>query len=107
MSALPFDIKAKSISPFPVLVNGYNFSYTGIQLYFKRNTLGLLIGSFYEPTAIFSIFSMLSYNIKMEMVNFVFKNSRKHTKLHTFFPEDGVLCQFHPKIHETNQAPQL
>ena len=65
---VPFDMKAESITPFPHLSNGYNYSYTGVRISMKRNTLGLLLGRFYGPTAVFSALSLLSYNINMDMV---------------------------------------
>ena len=67
---VPFEMKAESITPFPHLNNGngYNYSYTGVRISMKRNTLGLLLGRFYGPTAVFSALSLLSYNINMDMV---------------------------------------
>ena len=59
---------SESIMPFVIEKNGVNYSYTGLRIDFKRNTLGLLIGRFYGPTAMFSAFSILSYNINVEMV---------------------------------------
>ena len=66
---LPFEIMAESLNPFHNLANGYNYSATGIKLYFKRNSLGLLNGQFYGPTAIFSMLSMLSFCISIEMAS--------------------------------------
>ena len=65
---VPFEMTAESIMPFLIEKNGLNYSYTGLRIDFKRNTLGLLIGRFYGPTAIFSAFSILSYNINIDMV---------------------------------------
>ena len=65
---LPFDIKATSMPSFNVTADGYNYSYTGITLHFKRNNLGLLTGSFYGPLTTFAILSMFSYFIDIEMV---------------------------------------
>ena len=65
---VPFEIKAESITPFLIEKNGLNYSYSGIRIVFKRNSLGLLIGRFYGPTATFSAFSILSYNINIDMV---------------------------------------
>ena len=65
---VPFEMKAESITPFTIEKNDLNFSYTGVRITFKRNDLGLLIGTFYGPTATFSAFSILSYNIDMDMV---------------------------------------
>ena len=65
---VPFEMNAESITPFLEDKNGYNYSYSGARIIFKRNTLGLLIGRFYGPTATFSAFSILSYNINVDMV---------------------------------------
>ena len=65
---VPFDMMATSMAPFDVMVEGYNYSYAGITLYFKRNDLGLLFGSFYGPLGAFAILSMFSYFIDIDMV---------------------------------------
>ena len=65
---VPFDINATSMPSFNVTADGYNYSYTGITLHFKRNNLGLLVGSFYGPLTTFAILSMFSYFIDIEMV---------------------------------------
>ena len=57
--------------PFEETVDGYNYSYAGITLYFKRNDLGLLVGSFYGPLAAFAMLSMFSYFIDIDMVVFI------------------------------------
>ena len=66
---VPFEMKAESITPFAIEKYGHKYLYSGVRITFKRNTLGLLIGRFYGPTAIFAAFSILSYNINMDMVN--------------------------------------
>ena len=66
---VPYDIKVESISPFNYTMNGWNYSYVGVRMYLHRNNLGLLIGSFFGVTAIFSILSLLSYNVPIEKVN--------------------------------------
>ena len=68
---IPFDIKATSMPPFEVMVDGYNYSYAGITLHFERNNLGLLVGSFYGPLAAFAMLSMFSYFIDIDMVVFI------------------------------------
>ena len=68
---VPFDIKATSMPSFEETVDGYNYSYAGITLYFKRNDLGLLVGSFYGPLAAFAMLSMFSYFIDIDMVFFI------------------------------------
>ena len=66
---MPFEIFAESIDPFVIEDNGYNYSSTGVRFYFKRKKLGLLIGSFYGPMAVFAALSMLSYNINVDAVS--------------------------------------
>ena len=48
----------------------YEFSYpvTVIRIKLKRNQLGILIGGFYVPTAIFSVLSMISFFINPDVV---------------------------------------
>ena len=66
---VPFEMEAKSISPYIIeLDNGYNYSYAGVRIYFKRNSFGLLVSRFYAPTATFSALSILSYNIDIDKV---------------------------------------
>ena len=65
---LPFDINLKSIPAFNKLEHGFNFSSAGLRINLRRNSLGLLFGSFYGPTAIFAMLSMLSYCIKTDVV---------------------------------------
>ena len=66
---VPFEMFAESIDPFVIEDNGYNYSSTGVRFYFKRKNLGLLIGSFYGPMAVFAALSMLSYNINVDAVS--------------------------------------
>ena len=72
---VPFEIRATSMPSFDVLVDGYNYSYAGITLHFKRNNLGLLVGSFYGPLAAFAILSMFSYFIDIEMVGLLIQHA--------------------------------
>ena len=65
---LPFDVRTEVIFPYDAAFMGYNYSRTGIKIHFKRNSLSLLKGKFYGPTAIFSLLSMLSYTIAIEKV---------------------------------------
>ena len=68
---VPLKMKAKSITPFLIEMNGYNYSYSGVNIFFERHKLGLLISGFYGPTAIISALSILSYNINIDMVTFI------------------------------------
>ena len=65
---VPLKMKAKSITPFFIEMNGYNYSYSGVNIFFERHKLGLLISGFYGPTSIISALSILSYNIDIEKV---------------------------------------
>ena len=65
---LEFDTSVKSIPPFYTVDNGFNYASAGLKIYLRRKSLGLLFGSFYGPTAIFAMLSMLSYCINPDMV---------------------------------------
>ena len=69
-SRLPFKITMESLEEFPIFEDGYNYSFTGIKLVFRRNNLSLLTGGFYFPTLVFSLLSLLSFAIKPEVVNY-------------------------------------
>ena len=45
-------------------------SASGITFHFQRNSIGLLMGSFYAPTGLFAVLSMTSYVINPEVVSF-------------------------------------
>ena len=64
----PFDIALTSIAPFELSEYGYPFAFTGMHMEFHRNSIGVLIGGYYVPTFIFSIFSLVSYSIDPDMV---------------------------------------
>ena len=66
---LPFDIVLTSRPQFVIESDGYDFSYTGFTLHLHRNSLGVLIGGFYGPTAIFAILSMISFRINPDIVS--------------------------------------
>ena len=66
---------AESINPFEIQEYEDTFSNTGFTIYFKRNALGLMVSSFYIPTTIFSMLSMLSYSIKIDSVSNLFKGT--------------------------------
>lgn len=67
-ASLPFDIFIQSQPAFLVEKSGFNFSFTGIELYLRRNSLGLLNGSFYAPTLIFTCLSLISFSIHPDIV---------------------------------------
>ena len=69
----PFKIEVQ-INPFTFLHDGYaTYSISGLKLKLKRDSIELLIGSFFVPTGIFAILSMMSYVINPDVVGF------KHT----------------------------
>ena len=51
---VPFYMYAESIEPYEIEDSGYLYSATGISFTFERSQLGLLIGSFYGPLAVFA-----------------------------------------------------
>ena len=65
---VPFDTRIESISPFNIPLDGFNYSHVGLKIYLERNSVSLLIGSFYGPTSIFSLLSMFSYCINVDSV---------------------------------------
>ena len=67
-SRLPFDIFLASIKPFDRLELDYNYSFAGMKIHFSRNSFGLLIGSYYGPTVVFSMLSLVSYSIRTDIV---------------------------------------
>ena len=68
-SRLNFDVYLKSIEPYTLLDTGYYYSHAGIEVDFKRKGIGLLMGSFFGPLAIFKILSLISFHIKADMVS--------------------------------------
>ena len=75
-SRLPFDISLESLKPFLKPEMGYDYSFAGMRIHLARNSFTMLIGSYYGPTVIFSILSLVSYSIKSDIVSFI-PNLRK------------------------------
>lgn len=69
-------IELESLDTFPLFESGFEYSYTGMRIHMKQRSLGLLLGSFYVPTTIFSLLSLVSYTITPDCVR----------KLHLNFP---------------------
>ena len=65
---LPFDIQVESKTPFALVMNGYNYSNTGITFSFKRQTLGALMSGYFLPTGLYSLASILSFTIDKDQV---------------------------------------
>lgn len=68
LTKAPYDIRLESMSPFLHFEAGYVYSYAGMKMHLKRNSLGLLLGGFYGPTAIFTILSLISFSIDPDVV---------------------------------------
>lgn len=64
----PFDISLEGIDPFFMHLTGNNHSATGMRVHFTRNKLSALIGSYYAPTFVFVLLSLVSYSIEADMV---------------------------------------
>ena len=67
---VPFTIGMKSMEPFSILDAGYNYSMAGMKIEFDRNGLGLLLGGYFSPTALFAFLSTISFHINPEVVSF-------------------------------------
>ena len=67
-SHFSFDISLERIQPFLLPLTGYNHSSTGMRVHFRRNDMSALIGSYYVPTLIFALMSLLSYSIDSNVV---------------------------------------
>ena len=70
-SRLTFDIMLKGLEPFYLASYGLNYSFAGFNIHFSRNSLGLLPGSFYVPTAILSVLATFSFHINPDVVSLV------------------------------------
>ena len=75
---LPYRIGLKSMGMLNYStwenIDPYTYPYSTIRFIFERNSLGLLVGSFYLPTGLFAILSMASYIINPDIVS----TSEKH-----------------------------
>ena len=67
-SYLPFDIYLESKMPFEVELAGMWYSFTGMKITLTRNNFDELQGSFYGPTLMFSLLSLVSYGISEDSV---------------------------------------
>ena len=67
-SFLPFKIKVESLKTWEKNIDGYNYSYAGMTIHLDRHDLGLLMGGFYLPMALFSTLSLISFAINPEVV---------------------------------------
>ena len=67
---LPFDISFETLEPEERFLAGFEYSYAGVRIYLKRNDFKLMVGSFYGPTAMFSMLSLISFSINPDIVRF-------------------------------------
>ena len=67
---LPFEIQLETLPAFkkvdPIYDNAY--SYTGMVIRLRRNSLGELFSGYYFPTGSFALLSIISFLIKPDMV---------------------------------------
>ena len=68
-SLLPFDISFESLKPKEKFLAGFDYSYTRFRIHLVRNNFKLLIGSYYAPTAMFSLLSLISFSINPDVVS--------------------------------------
>ena len=81
---LPFEITVESIQVFDDKCYGsYTCSYTGMVMKIKRTSLGQLWTGYFIPTGIFSLFSMISFLIKPEVVRNYLSNLIHSQFIHT------------------------
>ena len=69
-SRLPFKISLESLKQFEFSQAGFKYSFVGMSMTLTRNSFGLLIGSYYGPTTIFSLLSLVSFSINPDIVSF-------------------------------------
>ena len=69
--SLPFYMELSSMETISVKIDQSAFLYdqAGISIHFSRKSLGNLSGSFYGPTAIFAILSLISFHIHPDKVS--------------------------------------
>ena len=68
-SLLLFEIEVESKKPWEIEIDGYNYSHIGMRIHLHRHDLGLLMGGFYIPMALFSTLSLISFSVNPEMVS--------------------------------------
>ena len=64
----PFNFKIDLKEPFRKDFLGENFDYTGFNITLTRKRLGTLMNTFYIPTALFAVVSMISFMIRPDIV---------------------------------------
>ena len=87
---LPFQITVQSLNTSIVKSMVWLRSGAGVRFRFARNSIGLLLGGYYGPTATFALLSMVSYIIKPEIVS-LFPQKVEHKR---------IRCKFHRYLVE-------
>ena len=77
-SSLPFDISLESLKPYEHFQAGFNYSNTGMRIHLSRKNFDQLQGSYYGPTFLFSLLSLVSYTISTDVVSCSFLIKMKH-----------------------------
>ena len=67
---LPFNVSLESIGEYEFSQAGYQYSFVGMRISLTRNNFGLLVGSYFGPTTIFSLLSLVSFTISPDIVSF-------------------------------------
>ena len=65
----PFEFKLQALPAFVKSDPYFNYSFTGIQIRLERNSLELLLSSYFFPTGSFALVSMVSFLINPEIVS--------------------------------------
>jgi hypothetical protein len=83
----PFEFHLETLPPFNIVYNlqeicrDETYSFAGILIKMKRNSVGQLLCGYYYPTTSFALLSMISYLIKPEKVGHLDQNSSKKQTL--------------------------
>ena len=67
-SPVPFDVEITSMETYNESEYGFTFSYSGLTMNLRRSDLGLLLGGYFVPTAIFALLSLVSFAVDLQMV---------------------------------------
>ena len=65
---LPYTISVQSLNTSKIHSMNKMRSATGVRFHYSRNTIGLLLGGYYVPTAVFGFLSIVSFIIRPDIV---------------------------------------
>ena len=68
----PYEFQIQSLPSFELDFGQKKYSYAGVLMTLKRQTIGHLLIAYYYPTAAFALLSMISYLIDADIVRFMF-----------------------------------